>query len=120
MANYAEAFKITGVANNVAEDPGITSSEGDHKYLDKVILNVTGHAGNIIEVWFEREKFYEVYDYSLDTAEASGSNAYKSVHKLTEIEIDRDIPIGKTINVAIRCGATNKDVYGSYVYHLAG
>jgi len=120
MAKYAQAFKITGVANDTAEDGGIKSSEAEVKHLEKIVLNVTGHAGNLIEVWFEREKFYQVYDYSLDTAEASGTDIYKSTRKLTEIEIDREIPMGKTISVAIKCGATNKDVYGSYVYRLVG
>jgi len=120
MANYAKAFSITGVANTAVEDIGISSSEGDHKYLDKIVVSLTGQAGNKIEVWFEREKFFECYDYSLDTTEASGTNMYKSVHKLNEIVIDRDIPIGKKIQAVLRCGATNKDLYGSYVYHIVG
>lgn len=120
MAKYAKAFKITGLANLAVEDAGIKSSEGDHKHLEKIILSVTGQAGNVIEVWFEREKFFEIYDYSLDTSEASGTNMYKSTAKLREIEIDRDIPVGKTIQAVIRCGASNKDVYGSYVYRLVG
>jgi len=120
MAKYAKAFSITGVANTAVEDKGISSSEADHKHLEKIIINLTGHAGNKIEVWFEREKFFEIYDYNLDTSEAASTNVLKSTTKLNEIEIDSDIPIGKTIQAVIRCGATAKDVYGSYVYHLVG
>jgi len=120
MAKYAKAFTIVGVANKTTADAGLASSPGDAKHLDKIILNLTGHAGNKVEIWFEREKFFEIYDHSLDTSEAASTNMLKSVHKLSEIEIDREIPIGKIINVAITCGATNKDVYGSYVYHIVG
>jgi hypothetical protein len=119
MPALGKAFSITGVANTTTfATDYLESTEAEKKHCDSIILNLSGQVGNTIQVWLDREKLFEVYDYSLDTAEASGTNAYKSVQKLLQILVDQDIPLGALLKVAISCGGTAKNVYGTFVYHL--
>lgn len=119
MSVLGKAFTITGVINTVTPDSlGLESTEAEKKHCDSIIANVSGHIGNTIQVWLDREKRFEIYDYSLDTAEASGTNMYKSVEKLKEIPVDLDIPVGSKLVVQIACGGTAKNLFGTYVYHL--
>lgn len=117
MAKKYEPFKITGLVNDTAWDPGISSTKAELVHLLGVIVNVTGHAGNRIKGDLERKTYFELYDYHLDTDEDTGAaNTPRSTNKLNFIEVDEDIPLGATFAVAITCGATNKDLYGAYVY----
>lgn len=119
MAMYGKDFTITGVANITTFDsPGLISPRGEKRHVDSITVNLSGHAGNKIEVWLDREKRITVYDYSLDTSEASGTNMFKSVVKKAEIPVDLDVPEGATLNVAITCGATPKNVFGTYNYRI--
>ena len=119
MAKYGHAFSITGEENKTTPDDGLSSPETEKRHVEKIILNVSVHIGNTIQVWMDREKFFEIYDYSLDTVEAAaGDTPYKSTRKQSEIEIDREIPQGATMNVAIKCGGTASNVHGTYIYRL--
>lgn len=116
---YRKEFTITGVANTTTEDTGLTSTEAETKRLVGMRLFVSGQIGNIIKGHLEREKILGLYDYHIDTDESSGSaNVQKSVGKEQYFEINQDIPLGKTFKVGITCGATAKNVFGSYDYEL--
>ena len=119
MRKY-QAFTITGVANDTAWDGGLKGTEAEPKKLIALILFVTGQAGNIVKLDVERKTHMTLYDYHIDTDEQNAdANTPKSVSKLSRIDIDVDLPAGKTAQVGIACGATNKNLFGSYVYETA-
>ncbi len=116
---YSEAFSIIGVANTTTFDAGLASTESEQRMITRVFLHVSGQIGNIILANIEREKIMEFYDYLIETDETTGStNQQKSVHKINEVEIGHDLPVGRTFKIGIKCGSTQKDVYGSYEYEL--
>ena len=116
MRNY-EAFTITGVANDTAWDPGLTGTEVRPKKLIALILFVTGQVGNLIQLDVERKTRLTLYDYHIDTDEQNAdANTPKAVNKLSWIDIDVELPAGRTAMVGIACGATAKNVFGAYVY----
>jgi len=119
MAVLGKTFSITGVANTTTfATDYLESTETEKKHCESILANLSGHAGNIVEIWLDREKRIGIYDYSLDTAEAAGTNAYKSVQKLLQIPVDLEIPIGSQLKVGLNCGATNKNLFGTFIYHL--
>lgn len=116
---YYKEFAITGVANEESADVGIQSTEAEKKKIVGMILHVTGQIGNIIKAYIEREKIVGLYDYHLSTDESTGSaNVQKDNHRMQFIAIDHDLEVGRTFNMAISCGATAKNLFGSYVYEL--
>ena len=116
MRNY-EAFTITGVANQTIWHAGLTGTEAEPKKLIALILFVTGQIGNLIQLDVERTTRLTLYDYHVDTDEQNAdANTPKSVTKLSWVDIDVDLPPGKTAKVGIACGATAKNVFGAYVY----
>jgi len=119
MARRYESFTITGVANTTTFDSGITSTKEEPKKLLGLLIHLSGWAANIIELWLERERLMKVYDYNFPTDEGTGgANTQKCVNREAFIELQKDIPEGQTLKAAINCGATNKNVHGSYVYDL--
>ncbi len=119
MARLSQLISATGVINNRVYDTGLTSTEAEKKHVESIIVSVSGHIGNIIEIWLEREKLFEIPDYCIDTDEVAGAaNPFKSVVKKQEIPIDTEIPVGQKMQVAILCGGTAKNLRGCYVYRL--
>lgn len=117
---YLQAFAVTGVANtDTLDSTGLTSTTEETKTVEKIIVTTSGQVGNTIRVWLEREKLAEIYDYNLDTVEASGSNMYKSTVKEREIVLNVTIPVGQTLRVSINAGGTAKNIFGGYVYTIA-
>lgn len=118
---YFKLFRITGVANAVIYDEGLSSTQENPKRLLSVVVQVTGYAGNDVQGWFEREKIFDIPDKCVDTDVSAGStNVQTSFNRLNEIEVGLDMPVGSTFKTAIRCGATNKDLIGAYRYELVG
>lgn len=115
---FYKSFTVTGTANATVYDDGIASIEGETRHLISVIINVSGYAGNYIEGWMGTVKQVEIPDYLLNTDEASGTNQYRATNKLIEIPIDKVLPMTEKFKVAIRCGATAKNIQGSYVYEI--
>ncbi len=116
---YYQSFKITAAANSEVADGGLESTGAEPKKIVGILLHVTGQAGNIVKGYIEREKIVDLYDYHLSTDENTGGvNMQKTTNRLQFIEINVELPVGRTFNAAIACGATAKDVYGSYVYEL--
>jgi len=116
MKRY-EAFEITGVANKTAWAPALAGTEGVPKKLLGLLLFVTGQVGNIIQLDRERKTLLSLYDYHIDTDEQNANtNTVKSAAKMSWIDCEADVGVGTKVTVGIACGATNKDVYGAYVY----
>lgn len=119
MAKYYKEISITGTVNTTIYDAGLSSSKEEPKKLIEVWLNVSGYAGNVVELWQENERFATIPDKLLGTdADLGAANFPYSTTKILKVEVDRAIPIGETIKAAIRCGATAKNVQGCYVYEL--
>ena len=117
---YRKAATITGSANSTVFDDGLTSTSQEQRLLKSLTVSLSGQAGNLLEVWLENEKICDIYDYSLDTHEASGTNMYKSVMKLVRLELNIPIPAGQTVKVGMNCGATAKNAFIAYEYEVTG
>lgn len=119
MARRYKKFEVTGVPNDLALDTGLTSTENHPKRLIGVMVNVVDQAGNTIEGWIETDKILEAPDYLFDCQTAAGAaDAYASTVKTQFLEIDEVMEIGQIFKIGIRCGATNKNLFGAYVYEL--
>jgi len=119
MGKKSKSFLVTGVANTSVEDAGLASTESEVRRCTRIFLNLTGHAANKIQVWLEREKLQEWYDYHFQTPASSGStNVQFGSTLLHSIDVDVEIPAGQTLKVVLACGGTNKNVYGSYEYEV--
>ena len=118
MKRY-QSFTITGEANKTKWDAGLKGTDAEPKKLLGLLLFVTGQAGNQILLDRERKRLMSLYDYHIDTDEQNtDANTPKSVNKLVWIDIEADVPAGVIVMVGVACGATNKNVFGSYVYEL--
>lgn len=119
---YYKKFTATGVINSlVLDSAGLSSTDTDKKVLTAVLVNVSGHIGNDVELWLERERLAQVPDYFLDTDEdAGGTVAPKSAVKIARLPIALAIPVGQTVYAGIRCVGTAKDLRGAYEYEIAG
>lgn len=114
-----QSFRITGIANATTFDSGLVSTGAEKKRLLSVLLQVSGIVSNDIQGWHEREKVFDAPDELLDTDESTGStNTQKSYHRLNEIEVGKDLPVGEVFKVAIKCGATAKNLVGMYRYEI--
>lgn len=117
--SYHKKFAVTGVINTTTFDAGIQSTEAEPRNIKAINISVSAYQGNIVEVWVEREKLQEHYDYVLNTHEAAGAaNAYKSTNKIIRISIDVELKVGDTMKVAVTCGGTATNIYGTYEYEL--
>lgn len=116
---YFQLFRITGVANSTEYDDGLESSKENPKRLLSVIVQVSGYSDNDVQGWLEREKILDIPDKCIDTdASVGGTNVQHSFNRLNEIEVGHEIPVGSTFKMAIKCGATNKDLIGAYRYEI--
>jgi hypothetical protein len=116
---FHQAISITGVANQTVYDTGIEGTVEEPKKLISVLVQVTGYSGNFVEGWSEKVRITEVPDYLIDTPEQEGdANSPKSAQRINEIPVDMELPAGKKYQLAMRCGATNKDVVGAYVFEV--
>lgn len=114
-----QLFRLTGVANSVAYDSGLKSTEVEKKRLISVNLVTTGMADNDIQGWHERAKVFDIPDRLIDYQTAAAPETYASPGaRINEIEVGLDIPVGEVFKVAINCGATLKSLHGFYKYEL--
>jgi len=114
---YTQLFRVTGVANTIAYDDGLKSTEVEKKRLLTVRLLLNGQADNDIQGYYEREKIFDIPDRLLDVeADAFNTNLAKPGARINDVEVGFDIPVGQAFKVAIKCGATAKNLHGCYVY----
>jgi len=98
---------LNGEANKTISGNGLMSNEVSHKKLEKVILITSSRAGNVIELYLEKEKVFSVKD---DVANLSSDNPKQ------EFVIDVDIPVGQKIVPTLTCGGTATNLIIVYEY----
>lgn len=114
-----QRFKITGVANTITYDDGLKSTSTEKKKLHSVQLVLNGQADNDVQLYHERTKIQDWPDRLIDVeVDAFTTNLAKPGARMNDLEVEFDVPVGEAVKVAIKCGATAKDVYGCYVYEL--
>jgi len=114
---YTQLFRITGVANSIAYDEGLKSTEAEKKRLLSVRLVITGLAGNDVQGYYEREKIFDIPDYLIDKETGSEvANQAKPGARINEIDVGFEIPVGQAFKAAIKCGASAYNLHGCYVY----
>jgi hypothetical protein len=114
-----QLFRITGEANNIIYDDGLKSTEKEKKRLLSIRLLLNGQADNDIQGYYERTKVFDIPDRLIDVeADTFDTDYAKPGARINEIEVGLEIPVGEVFKVAIKCGATAKDVHGFYAYEL--
>lgn len=113
---YYKEFHITGVINVTTYDGGLMSPVENPVHVNAVILNSSATEGNYIEAWIGTKKVLEVVDYCCDTQEEAAAFTGLSVVKIGRLPVDLDIPAGQAFKIAIRCGGTASNLFGSYEY----
>ena len=113
-------FRVTGVENTETLDTGLHSTEVEKKRLLSVMVQVSGYSPpNEVIGYHESTKVFALPDSLVDTTEQfTDTNEAKSYNRLNEIEVMLDMPVGSVFQVGILCGATKKDLCGSYRYEL--
>lgn len=120
MSRRYQAFTITGVANVETFDGGLESTQAEPKRLIALLVHLSGYAANFVQLWREKEKLAEVYDYHFVTeADLGAANFPYVTNRLTRLDLEIDIPIGQRLKAALKCGATTKNLFGCYVYEVA-
>ena len=116
-----QLFRVTGVANDIAYDTGLSSTDAEKKRLLYIAIQVTGYADNDVQGYHERAKIFDIPDTLIDLEPpAFTENESKPGPRITQIEVGLDIPVGETFKAAIKCGATAKNIKGFYAYELIG
>jgi len=117
---FAQHFHVVGVANTIAYDTEkLKSTEAEKKRLLSVRLLVDEVADNKVQGWHERAKVFEYPDRLIDVEDGTGTvNKAKPGARINDIEVGLEIPVGEAFAVAVQCGATATDVWGSYIYEL--
>ncbi len=116
---FYKAFTITGVINTTTYDAGLMSPDANPVHLNAVILNTSAWQGNIIEGWIGTKKVLEIYDYNCDT-QVEAAVAGVSTVKIGRLPVDLDIPAGQAFKIAINCGGTAANLFGTYEYTEPG
>ena len=114
---YYQSFKVEGVENKEELDDGLVSLVEVPRKIKAIIINTSAHEGNMVQGWIGSKKVLEVYDYPLDTQEATETDLGPfSTSKVVRLPVDLDIPPGQIFKVGISCGTTASDIYGAYEY----
>ncbi len=120
MRNIDSIF-VQGVANSTVQHSGLVSTRTIRRNVLGVFLIVEKQVGNLVQIFVEREKFIELYDYNIDSyGQLGSSNSAVDTNKPHYFLVDKIIPEGETLYVAIQCGATVSKIYGGYEYEEVG
>ena len=120
MSVRTQALTAAGSANATVLDGGIASTEDEKIRLLGVHVSVDQLAGNTIEGWIGQTRHVEIYDYNVRTHAASGTNQYPDTRAANYLPINRDLEVGKSFKLGIKCGATATDVFGAYEFEVIG
>lgn len=116
-----QLFRLTGVANTIAYDDGLKSTDAEKKRLLSVSILCTNYKDNDVQGYHERAKVFDIPDRLLDMEDAGMSlNRAKPGARINEIEVGMEIPVGEVFKIAIKCGADVSDLHGCYNYELMG
>lgn len=113
---YYKEFHVAGTINTTEYDDGLMSPVDKPIHINAIILNTSAMEGNYIEGWIGTERVLEIVDYCVDTQEEATAFTGLSVVKIGRLPVELDIDAGKIFKVAIRCGATASNLFGSYEY----
>lgn len=114
-------FHVAGVTNSIAYDDGLKSTETEKKVLHSIRLVLDEVADNQVQVYHERTKLHDFPDRLIDVENSTGAiNLAKPGARINDIEVEFPIPVGESVKVAMKCGATATDAYGVYVYEIGG
>jgi len=114
-------FRVTGVANAVAYDDGLKSTESEKKKLLNIHLELAAYAAtddNEIQGWHERSKIFEFPEKMFNTELANATAPTNVKSKKSIIPVDLEIPVGEAFKIAISCAATAIDMRGVYEYEI--
>jgi len=112
-------FHVVGVANTITYDSGLLSTQAEKKRLLSISILVFGVIDNQVQGYHERAKIFDIPDRLIDVEDGTGSiNLAKPGARINDIEVALDIPVGETFKVAMKCGATATDAWGTYNYEL--
>ena len=112
-------FHVAGVTNSITYDDGIQSTSAEKKTLHSIRLVLDEVADNQVQVYHERTKIQDWPDRLFDVESATGNiNLAKPSVRENDLEVSMPIPVGETVKIAIKCGATATDIYGCYVYEI--
>lgn len=118
---FKQLFRLTGVANQITYDAGLVSTETEKKRLLYIGIQTSGYANNDIQGYHERSRVFDVPDTLVDVELPTlNENTSKPGPRITQIEVGLDIPVGESFKVAIKCGATARNILGFYAYELSG
>jgi len=114
---FYKEFAVTGTDNTTVLDEGLVSLVEKPVHVDAVIINTSAHEGNVIEGWIGTTRVLSIYDYCLDTQEATATDIgpFSSI-KIGRLPVDLDIPPGQIFKIGIRGTGTASDIYGAYEY----
>jgi len=119
---YFQLIRITGVANNVAYDGGLKSTETEKKRLIAVHVQMDAYAAtddNEIQGWHERAKIFEFPEKMFSTEVSTATSSTAAREKMPSVPVDLELPAGESFKLAIKCAATAIDVRGAYEYEIA-
>ena len=108
---YYKSETINGVANQTVYGKGLTSTEAEKITLVNIYFITSARQGNYAEVWKEKERLAEINDNAIPLPADNPKQAF---------EMDIDIPVGQTVNVALRCGGSATDLTVIYEYEISG
>ena len=118
---WHKEIRITGIANSTIFDDGLESTEKEPKTLISILVQISGYADNDVEGWLEKTKVFDLPDYLLDTDANTGSaNQQYSAMRINEIPVQVELAVGERFKIALRCGATAKNIKGAYIYEIKG
>ena len=119
---YFQLIRITGVANQVAYDDGLKSTETEKKRLVAVHVQMDAYAAtddNEIQGWHERAKVFEFPEKMFSTEVSTATSSTAAREKMPSVPVDLELPAGESFKLAIKCAATAIDVRGAYEYEIA-
>ena len=117
----SQKFHVAGVANSTVTDDGLFSTESEKKTISHIRLVLDEVADNDVHVYHEKTKIHDIPDRLFDVENSTGAiNLAKPGARINDLEIAFPIPVGESIKIAIKCGATATDIYGAYFYEIGG
>ena len=106
---FYESERIVGVANSTVYGNGLTSTEAEVKRINRVWIITSARQGNFAEFWIENERIANIHDDILPL----NNESFR-----IEFPIDVELPIGKTLKPALRCGGTATNITVIYEYEI--
>lgn len=117
---YFQAFAIEAAAGGISYDDGLRSTSENPKRLLSVLVQGVHvpKVGDMVQLWYEKEKIAEIPLRLFDNAVASNVANMWALNKINEFEVGFDIPIGATVKIAILSGEIIEGIIGAYRYEI--